>query len=464
MAIVATGERRPSVSPHRYLDELVEGQAETFECQVRARDGRDFWIVGNVVATGRDGSAPPAHLRAARHRAPAPGRGRGVGGAGVAAPRDRGGAAGDLAARRAHARRWCRSTSVAARDDAQVGAEPCSARCPRRSFRAEIAAARRQRHGARARLERGDDARVPLRRRRRRERLGRALSAARRRTGRAARPAARSSPPTSPSSARPRRRASRPRSRSARCWSRKSTTGSRTTCRASPACCSRSRSRKPEVAAAIDEVVGQVQAIAQVYGLQVGDRRAAADASACSRRSPARCSARSAALIRCRSPTQRDEWTLPEVEAIPIALTINELLTNAIKHSAPAQRRRGTSTVPSTAASAGVRVAISNRARLPCGFNLARIPNGVSGLGLVRALLPRRQRSLRIEQADDRGRRHRRPAGAGRGRRPVAHKIGARHDSGRSMHRCRRGRAWRTRERSWSSTTTGSSWRRSPTA
>ena len=28
--------------------------------------------------------------------------------------------------------------------------------------------------------------------------------------------------------------------------------------------------RKPEVAAAIDEVVGQVQAIAQVYGLQVG--------------------------------------------------------------------------------------------------------------------------------------------------------------------------------------------------
>src|SRR5204862_6140161 len=30
--------------------------------------------------------------------------------------------------------------------------------------------------------------------------------------------------------------------------------------------------RKPEVAGAIDEVVGQVQAIAQVYGLQVGAR------------------------------------------------------------------------------------------------------------------------------------------------------------------------------------------------
>ena len=52
--------------------------------------------------------------------------------------------------------------------------------------------------------------------------------------------------------------------------------------------------RKPEVAGAIDEVVGQVQAIAQVYGLQVGDDRAAVDGAACSRRSPARCSAPSA--------------------------------------------------------------------------------------------------------------------------------------------------------------------------
>ena len=30
------------------------------------------------------------------------------------------------------------------------------------------------------------------------------------------------------------------------------------------------------------------------------------------------------------------QWTLPEAESIPIALTINELLTNAVKHSAPA--------------------------------------------------------------------------------------------------------------------------------
>jgi two-component sensor histidine kinase len=93
-------------------------------------------------------------------------------------------------------------------------------------------------------------------------------------------------------------------------------------------------------------------------------------------------------------------WNLPEVEAIPIALTLNELLTNAVKHSA-------SGTVDGAIGclldcdDTGIRVAISNRARLPAGFSLARIPNGVSGLGLVRALLPKKSASLSIEQSAD---------------------------------------------------------------
>ena len=47
---------------------------------------------------------------------------------------------------------------------------------------------------------------------------------------------------------------------------------------------------------------------------------------------------------------------------------------------------------------AGVRVAISNSALLPAGFSLARIPGGVSGLGLVRALVPRRSARLSLVQ------------------------------------------------------------------
>ena len=54
---VATPEPDHPFARRSTSDELFEGQAETFECRVKARDGREFWVVGNVVATGRE---PPA--------------------------------------------------------------------------------------------------------------------------------------------------------------------------------------------------------------------------------------------------------------------------------------------------------------------------------------------------------------------------------------------------------------------
>ncbi|MGZ5715789.1 MAG: sensor histidine kinase, partial [Caldimonas sp.] len=155
--------------------------------------------------------------------------------------------------------------------------------------------------------------------------------------------------------------------------------------------------RKPEVAGAIDEVVGQVQAIAQVYGLQVGDTgppslvRVLEAITASVQRTFGRT---------IESRLDGDDvagWILPEVDAIPIALILNELLTNAIKHSAAGEPEEPIACAIAASAG-GVRIAVANRARLPDGFSLARIPNGVSGLGLVRALLPRRSATLRIEQ------------------------------------------------------------------
>jgi len=54
---VATAEADHPFRSNRYLDELVEGEAATFECRLRARDGREFWVVGNAVATGREDSS-----------------------------------------------------------------------------------------------------------------------------------------------------------------------------------------------------------------------------------------------------------------------------------------------------------------------------------------------------------------------------------------------------------------------
>jgi len=54
-----------------------------------------------------------------------------------------------------------------------------------------------------------------------------------------------------------------------------------------------------------------------------------------------------------------------------------------------------------SAAGDGLRVTIRNAGRLREGFSLAQFPGGVSGLGLVRALLPRRSATLTLSQQGD---------------------------------------------------------------
>ena len=155
--------------------------------------------------------------------------------------------------------------------------------------------------------------------------------------------------------------------------------------------------RRPEVAPVLKEAVGQVQAIAQVYGLQVGASgplllKRVFDAIVGSvQRMQGRVittAAEGGALM--------DDWCLPESEAIPIALSLNELLGNALRHSNGAQVR-----CQLICDMAGVAVEIVNPGRLPEGFALTNVRSGVSGLGLVRALLPRRSAILSLEQQGD---------------------------------------------------------------
>ncbi len=152
--------------------------------------------------------------------------------------------------------------------------------------------------------------------------------------------------------------------------------------------------RKPEVAGAISEVVGQVQAIAQVYGLQVGaggplKLKAVLDAIA---QSVQRTFNRPIALSAEGLYTL--DWQLPEAESIPIALCLNELLTNAHKHGPGAQPLRCRLQSSET----GVLIDIHSPGQLPPEFSLDKIRGGVSGLGLVRALLPRRSATLTLTQ------------------------------------------------------------------
>ena len=153
--------------------------------------------------------------------------------------------------------------------------------------------------------------------------------------------------------------------------------------------------RHPELASVLAEAVGQVQAIAQVYGLQVGARGPLA-AAVLLKAIAASVQRTFGCTIVVDEASAALPHLLPETEAIPIALTVNELFTNAIKHGSGADVHGSL-----REAGDGIVVRIATKATLREGFSLARVPAGVSGLGLVRALLPRRSATLTLEQQGD---------------------------------------------------------------
>ena len=152
--------------------------------------------------------------------------------------------------------------------------------------------------------------------------------------------------------------------------------------------------RHPGLSSVLSEAVSQVQAIAQVYGLQVGAHGPLDVASLLQAiaQSVQRTFGRTITVAVVGEVPHR----LPEAESIPVALTVNELLTNAIKHSSDGDVRCTLSAVGQT-----VHIRIASQARLPAGFELQQVRAGVSGLGLVRALLPRRSATLTLLQVGD---------------------------------------------------------------
>ncbi len=149
--------------------------------------------------------------------------------------------------------------------------------------------------------------------------------------------------------------------------------------------------RHPGLATVLSEAVSQVQAIAQVYGLQVGAHGPLDVASLLQAigQSVQRTFGRTITV----AVVGEVPHMLPEAESIPVALTVNELFTNAIKHSSGSDVRCTLSAQGET-----VHIRIASVAALADGFDLKQVRAGVSGLGLVRALLPRRSATLTLLQ------------------------------------------------------------------
>ena len=393
MSAVATSEPGHPFLRREYLDDLAEGQAETFECRVRARDGREFWVVGNAVVTGRDSGRESNRrqltyaLLDIERRRQAEAR---IAEAQASLQRIIEAAPLAITLRDAHTLRILQVNEVAA-GNASTTPERLIGRTPEQIFTPEVAAERRRDM---------EDALAAGRvtQREYRTEINGAMQVW----------DARYLPLSSGGQVADQllmvatdvteQRATQEARFEAAIAQREMLVKEvhhriKNNLQGVAGLLQQIGARKPEVAGVMAEVVGQVQAIAQVYGLQVGVTgplrvRSVLEAITGSvQRTFGR-----TIVFDVQGPAPH-QWALPEAESIPIALTVNELLTNAIKHS------EGESPVSCTlrCGDEGIEVVIGNGGQLPEGFSLARFPGGVSGLGLVRALLPRRTATLSLE-------------------------------------------------------------------
>lgn len=155
----------------------------------------------------------------------------------------------------------------------------------------------------------------------------------------------------------------------------------------------------PELADPITTAVSQVQSIAEFYGLQ--GRVAQTKVRLCE-------------LTSAIATNNENLWQTPitvdipshwvpsrvtENEAVPLALILNELISNAAKHG---DREKGISiTLRHEPLPDRVQVTITNSGQLPSDFDFPRLPTNGAGLHLIASLLPRKAATLSWQQQDD---------------------------------------------------------------
>ena len=335
--IVATPEPDHPLRRSDYVQRLAEGQSETFECRLRGRDGREFWVVGNAVLTARESTGPQltfALLDIERRRQ----------------------AEVSIARAQASLQRVIETAPLAiALLDGATG-EVLQANQTATDFLATppagLAAALAD---APQRLELTQQAQTDGP-----QRLWD--------TRTVTMPAADAGPPQRllvASDVTEQRAADQARLQAAiaqrEVLVKEVHHRIKNNLQGVAGLLQQYAQRHPEVASALGEAVSQVQAIAQVYGLQVGAHgplhlAAVAEAIA---QSVQRTFGRT---IHFAASADAAGFVLPEAESIPIALVVNELCTNAVKHGrgeavrcevSADGRGRGAGAAPSRPAAAG---------------------------------------------------------------------------------------------------------------
>lgn len=151
---------------------------------------------------------------------------------------------------------------------------------------------------------------------------------------------------------------------------------------------------RPELAEPLIDAATQIQAIAFVHGIQPSDGGVSLTTLVQGVFSDLAGTYNAIVQVEPPGPALAG-WRVADKEAVPMALVINELASNAIKH-----RSKGDLRVVARLSARGDRVElrIEQPGRLREDFDLARLGAGVTGLGLAKSLLPHRGARLRVEQ------------------------------------------------------------------
>lgn len=153
----------------------------------------------------------------------------------------------------------------------------------------------------------------------------------------------------------------------------------------------------PELDARLQDAIAQIQAIAIVHGIQANTKNRGI--LLCEM-----CAAIADTVNRLTGAGIRVEIAVPdpveltEAQAVPVALVLNELMMNAVKHS-PAESRQNIKVLIESREPA-TKVTIFNRGTLIPDFDLETGAGSGVGLDLVRSLLPRRGARYTIVSLD----------------------------------------------------------------
>lgn len=143
----------------------------------------------------------------------------------------------------------------------------------------------------------------------------------------------------------------------------------------------------PQLAPLLAEAAAQVQGLAAVHGLQGRDASGRVELCELLRSVADGAQSLMQARIEANIPPHCDPClAIADTDAVPVALALNEIVVNAVKHGEPGDRVRLDAAIDAAAGTAEIRVV--NPGRLPPGFNPATGSGNGNGLQLIRLLLP----------------------------------------------------------------------------